>query len=262
VTAVPPLIDTHAHLDDDKFQGELPEVLARARANGLVHVVVVATTAAGSHRCQALAETYPDFLSASAGIHPNNAAEAGPGDWDEVVSLVREGKPVGVGETGLDRHWDDTPFPVQEDYFARHLELARVANLPVIIHCREAEADVLRMLREQFDRHGPVKGVMHSFAGAKATADACLAMGLHLSFAGMLTYKNAQDLREVAATLPVEKLLVETDAPYLAPVPVRGKRNEPAFVAHTAACLAGLLGIDAGLLAERTTANARTLFDL
>jgi TatD DNase family protein len=132
----------------------------------------------------------------------------------------------------------------------------------VVIHCREAEADVVRMLRDEFDRHGPVRGVMHSFTGDRATADAYLAMGLHVSFAGMVTYKTAADLRAVAAAVPADRLLVETDCPYLAPVPVRGGRNEPAFVAHTLACLARERGVPAAGLAERTTANARALFGL
>jgi TatD DNase family protein len=259
VSAVPPLVDTHAHLDDDRFRVDLPAVLERARAAGLVHVVAVATTAADSESCRALAAAHPGFVSATAGLHPNNAARAAAGDWDRVVSLAGQGA-IALGETGLDRHWDDTPFPVQEDYLARHLALSRTLGLPVVIHCREAEADVVRMLRADFDRHGPVAGVMHSFTGSRETAEACLAMGLYLSFAGMLTYKNAEDLRKMAATVPVHRLLVETDCPYLAPVPQRGKRNEPAFVAHTAACLAGLVGLDAATLAEQTTANARTLF--
>jgi TatD DNase family protein len=132
----------------------------------------------------------------------------------------------------------------------------------VVIHCRDAEADVVRMLRADFDRHGPVRGVMHSFTGDAGTAQACLAMGLHVSFAGMLTYKNAQALRDVAATVPLERLLVETDSPYLAPVPVRGQRNEPANVVHTAACLARVKGVEVGVLAEHTTRNARALFGL
>src|SRR6516225_1749056 len=138
------------------------------------------------------------------------------------VALAVNEPVVGIGETGLDRHWDDTPFPQQEEYFARHLALGRQTGKPIIIHCREAEADVVRMLRDDFDRHGPVRGVMHSFTGGAATASACLEMGLHISFAGMLTYKNADALRAVAAGIPAERLLVETDSPYLVPVPLRG----------------------------------------
>ena len=151
---------------------------------------------------------------------------------------------------------------MQEHYFARHLELARRIGKPLVIHCREAEADVVRMLRCDFEKYGPIRAVMHSFCGSAEVAKACLEMGLHISFAGMLTYKNSEALRSVAATISLDRLLVETDSPYLAPQPVRGKRNEPAFVKHTAECLAGLLGISFAELAAATTRNARGLFGL
>jgi TatD DNase family protein len=255
------LIDTHAHLDDERFAADLPAVLERAVQAGVVRVIAVATTAASSRLCVALAERHPTQLRGSVGIQPNHVGETAPGDWDEVLALAQRPEVVALGETGLDRYWDRTPFPQQEDYFARHLELSRRTGRAVIIHCREAEADVVRMLRADFERHGPVRAVMHSFTGDLATARACLEMGLYLSFAGMLTYKNAQPLRDVATQVPAERLLVETDCPYLAPVPVRGKRNEPAFVAHTAACLAGLVGLTPESLAVQTTRNARMLFE-
>ena len=183
--------------------------------------------------------------------------------WEQIVALAGSSpKVVAIGETGLDRYWDRAPFPLQEDYFARHLELGRTLGKPVVIHCREAEADVVRMLRAAFDHFGPVGGVMHSFTGDAATAAACVEMGLHISFAGMVTYKSATDLRAVARTIPADRLLVETDCPYLAPVPMRGKRNEPAFVAHTAAVLAVERGESIETLAQQTTANATRLFAL
>jgi TatD DNase family protein len=255
------LIDTHAHLDAEQLGADLPAVIERARQAEVVQIVAVGITVSSSRRCIQLAATHAGVF-ATVGIHPNEAAAAGTGDWDEAVRLVQEKRVVGVGETGLDRHWNDTPFAMQEDYFARHLELARQRNLAVVIHCRDAEPDVLRMLRAAYDRHGPIRGVMHSFTGSQQTAEAALAMGLHLSFAGMLTYKNAGTLREVAAQAPVERILVETDSPYLAPVPLRGRRNEPANVVHTAACLAVLHGVSPEQLAERTTKNARALFGL
>ena len=261
-SASPFLVDTHAHLADEKFQDDLPAVLDRAKAAGVGRVVAVGITAASSRDSVELVRRFPEGVVAAVGIHPNSAAAADPGDWDRVLELAGQIGVAAIGETGLDRHWDDTPFAMQEEYFARHLELSRKRNLPVVIHCRDCEADVVRMLRADFDRNGPVRGVMHSFTGSAATAASCLAMGLHISFAGMLTYKNAQALRDVAARLPLDRLLVETDSPYLAPVPMRGNRNEPAFVAHTAAVLAGLHGIDVLTLSEQTTANARTLFAL
>jgi TatD DNase family protein len=258
---VAPLTDTHAHLDDGQFAADLPAVMERARTAGVTRVVAVGTSAASSRACLDLAGVHPGVFAA-VGIHPNHAAAAAATDWDAVQALAADARAVAVGETGLDRHWDYTPFATQEDYFARHLELGRRTGKPVVIHCREADADVRRMLREAFDRRGPVRGVMHSFSGDEAMARACLEMGLHLSFAGMLTYKNAAALRSVSAQLPLDRVMVETDCPYLAPVPLRGKRNEPAHVAHTAACLAGLLGLTPEALAERTTQNARELFRL
>jgi TatD DNase family protein len=255
------LIDTHAHLDDDRFADDLPAVLDRAAAAGVVRAVAIGTTAPSSAACVALAAGHP-ALAASVGIQPNHVAEAAAGAWDEVAGLVTRPGVVAVGETGLDRYWDHTPFAQQEEHFARHLELARRHNLAVVIHCREAEADVVRMLREDHERHGPVRGVMHSFTGDAATAAACVAMGLYVSFAGMVTYKNAGALRDVARSVPVDRLLVETDSPYLAPVPVRGKRNEPAYVRHTAECLAAVRGLPLEALAAETTRNARVLFGL
>jgi TatD DNase family protein len=255
------LIDTHAHLDDASFRNDLVAVLERARQAGVRAIVTIATTACSSEACIELAARHPEVW-ATVGIQPNHVAEAKSTDWDQVQRLATSSRVAAIGETGLDRYWDRTPFPEQEDYFARHLELARRHRLPVVIHCREAEADVVKMLRSDFERHGPVRGVMHSFTGDRATAEACLAMGLHVSFAGMVTYKNAQALREVARTIPLDRLLVETDSPYLAPVPLRGKRNEPGFVVHTAACLAQLQGVEATVAAQHTTRNAQALFGL
>jgi TatD DNase family protein len=255
------LIDTHAHLDDEQFRDDLPAVLHRAAEAGVCRVVTIATTADSSAASLALAEQF-SALAATVGIQPNHVAQAGPADWDRVAAAAKHKKVVAVGETGLDRYWDHTPFAQQEDYFARHLELARQHQLAVVIHCRQAEADVVRMLRADYERHGPVRGVMHSFTGDLATAEACLAMGLHISFAGMVTYRNAQALRDVAARIPLDRVLVETDSPYLAPVPVRGKRNEPAYVIHTAARLASVQGVAPEVIADHATQNARALFIL
>jgi TatD DNase family protein len=255
------LIDTHAHLDDEKFQADLPAVLDRARTAGVVRVVAVATTGTSSLACVQLAAKHV-FLRATVGIQPNHVAQRAKDDWDQVVALASRAEVVALGETGLDRYWDYTPFPEQEDYFARHLALARQLNRAVVIHCRQAEADVVRMLRADFERLGPVRGVMHSFTGDLVTAQACLAMGLYISFAGMVTYKNAQALRAVAAQVPLDRLLVETDAPYLAPVPVRGQRNEPAFVRRTAVCLAEVKEVSLETIAEHSTRNARALFGI
>jgi TatD DNase family protein len=240
------LFDTHAHLDDEQFQNDLPELLARASAAGVRQIVTIATTAPSTIACVALADKHPELL-ATAGIQPNHVAGEAANAWDVVLRLADRPRVVALGETGLDRHWNDTPFAQQEDFFARHLALARQQGLPVVIHCREAEADVVR-------------GVMHSFTGDAATANACLAMGLHISFAGMLTYKNAQALRDVARTVPLDRVLIETDSPYLAPVPLRGRRNEPAFVVHTLLQLAAVMGREPAEVGRHCTENARALF--
>jgi TatD DNase family protein len=253
-----PLIDTHAHLFDDRFATDLPAVLERAAAV-VERVVCLGLDLATSRLAVEIAAAYP-LVVAAVGIQPNHVAEARPGDWDEVVRLAgSDPRVVAVGETGLDRYWDRSPFALQEDYFVRHIELARGLDKPFVIHCREAEADVVRVLREQRAR-GPLRAVMHSFSGDPATARACLEMGLYVSFAGMVTYPSAQSLRDVAKEVPLDRLLVETDCPYLAPQPVRGKRNEPAFVAHTAALLAQVKGVTAAEFEAHTTRNAKALF--
>jgi TatD DNase family protein len=255
------LIDTHAHLDDERFAPDLPAVLERAVAAGLTRALTIGVDAETSAAAVKLAAEHP-ILAAVVGIQPNHVAEMKAGDWERILDLVKQPRVVAVGETGLDRYWDRAPFALQEEYFARHLELARQMDKPIVIHCREAEADVVRVLKVDFDRYGPIRGVMHSFTGDATTAKACLDLGLHISFAGMLTFKNNEALRHVAATIPLDRLLVETDSPYLTPMPFRGKRNEPAYVVHTAACLAQVLGISAERLAEQTSVNARNLFKL
>ncbi len=182
------------------------------------------------------------------------------GDWERIVALAGEPGVVAIGETGLDRHWDFTPFDVQQDYFDRHLRLAAERGLPFVVHMRDCDEDILAMLREAHAR-GPLVGVMHSFTGSRAMAEECLAMGMHVSFAGMVTYKKSDELRAIAAIVPDDRILIETDAPYLSPEPVRKiKRNEPAHVRHTAACLAEVRGVSLETFAAQTTANARRLF--
>ncbi|HVL13257.1 MAG TPA: TatD family hydrolase, partial [Gemmata sp.] len=254
------LIDTHAHLFDDRFRDDLPAVLARAAEAGVERVVCLGIDRESSVESVRIANEFP-LVVAAVGIQPNSAAEARPGDWEEVVRLAEtEPRVVAVGETGLDRYWDKTPFAVQEDYFTRHIDLARRLEKPFVIHCREAEADVVRVLRAEFDRFGPVRAVMHSFSGDLATARQCLEMGLFISFAGMVTYPKAQDLRDVAKEVPLDRLLVETDCPYLAPQPVRGQRNEPGYVAHTAALLAQVKGVSVAEIEDHITRNARQCF--
>lgn len=254
------LIDTHAHLDEDAFSQDVDEVIARAIESGVIAMVAVATTANSSRSTIEIAARVPNVF-ASVGIHPNYAAQAKPGDWELIEELASSPKVVAIGETGLDRYWEHTPFDIQLDYFRRQIELARHRSLPFIVHCREAEADVVAVLRDAAGA-GTLKGVMHSFCGSEATLDVALEVGLHISFAGMLTFKKNEPLRQLSRKIPLDRLLVETDSPYLAPLPHRGKRNEPSFVRHTAESLAEAHGKTLDEMAVITTANARRLFGL
>jgi TatD DNase family protein len=260
MSSLPPLVDTHAHLDDRRLKNRLDQVLNACAQAGVVQVIAVATTTDDSRSVVTVAQNH-DGVFATVGIHPNEAVEARPNDWETICQLARSPLVVAIGETGLDRHWDKTPFEVQQDYFGRHLELAGELDLPVIIHSRECHADIV----EQLARLGrPIRGVLHSFTGNWAEAEEILELGLHISFAGMLTFANKalDPLRDAASKVPIDRLLVETDSPYLSPHPFRGKENEPARVAFTAAKLAEVRGIGLPELAEATTANARRLFSL
>lgn len=253
------LFDTHAHLADEQLAADLPAVLDRSQRAGVRQILAVGTTLASSQTCLAIARQHLG-VCASAGIHPNHAAEAAPGDWDEIVRLAAEEKIVALGETGLDLYWKDVPLTVQQDYFDRHIRLAQQTGLPLVIHLRETAAEILAMLAEA-RRRGPLRGVMHSFTGTEDQAREFLDLGLAISFAGMVTYKKSNALREAARAVPLDRLLVETDCPYLSPEPLRGRRpNEPAHVAYTAACLAEVRSLTLAELARHTTANAQALF--
>jgi len=253
------LYDTHAHLSDEQLAGDVADVVERAQAAGVARILAVGTTAESSRQCLAIARRFAGVRS-SAGIHPNHAGETQPDNWDEIVRLCGVPEVVALGETGLDLYWKDVPLAVQQDYFDRHIRLSQATGLPLVIHMRETAAEILAMLREARER-GELRGVMHSFTGTADQAAEFLALGMHISCAGMLTYKKSDDLRTVAATIPADRLLVETDSPYLSPEPFRGKRpNEPARVLHTAECLAQVRGVSSSELAAQTTANALKLF--
>jgi TatD DNase family protein len=253
------LFDTHAHLSDEQLSPICDDVIRRAAAAGVERILSVATTAESSAACVRLAERHP-MVVASVGIHPNSAGEAQPQDWDKIVNLVSAAKVVALGETGLDRYWDYVPFDVQQDYFDRHILLSQQTGLPFIVHMRDCEQEILDML-EQARMRGPLTGVMHSFTGSSATANRCLELGLYISFAGMVTYKKSEELRSVAAAIPEDRLLMETDAPYLSPHPMRGQRpNEPALIVHTARALAAARGESEQSFALLATENAYRLF--
>ncbi len=253
------MIDTHAHLDADEFRDDLGAVLRRAAEAGVERIVAVAVSAPSVERVLELASRHAPVFAA-VGIHPNYVHEAAPGDWDRIAARVDHPRVVALGETGLDRHWDIAPFDLQQEYFDRHLRLAQAANLPVVVHTRDCEADALAMIGDAV-RRGPLRGVLHSFTGTPEAAARYVEWGLYVSFAGMTTFKKADDLRAVARTIPAERILVETDSPYLSPHPLRGKRNEPANVVLTSNVLAEARGETAARFAEQTTANARRLFD-
>jgi TatD DNase family protein len=207
---------------------------------------------------------------AAVGIQPNYCAQAAEGDWERIVALAREPKVVAIGETGLDRYWDYTPFEMQWDYFVRHIGLAVELGLPFVVHLRDCGTDILAALKEAHARSGMLRGVLHSFTldkdadpsamGFVDIAAEAIALGMHISFAGMVTFKKSQALREVAARVPDDRILIETDSPYLSPEPLRGKRNEPAHVVHTATRLAEVRGVSLETFAEQTTRNAIELF--
>lgn len=254
------VIDTHAHLTDESLLPQLDSVLAEARAAGVQAILAVATNLATSQACIDLANRHAS-IRASVGIHPNYCALAAPGDFAAISQLALLPRVAAIGETGLDRHWDDSPWELQVENFHRHINLSRETGHPVIIHTRDCADETLQILQEETRLGGTFRGVMHSFTGPQAIADGCLELGLYISFAGMLTYKNAADLRSIARTIPLDRLLVETDCPYLTPHPFRGKRpNKPSLVVHTLACLAELRGLATPELGRRTTRNAQTLF--
>lgn len=253
--------DTHCHLADEQLASQADDVIARASSAGVAELLSVATDVRSTLACIALANRYSGVF-ASAGIHPNHVLEAAPGDWDEIVKLASHPRVVALGETGLDCYWKDVPLAQQIDYFDRHLELSRRTGLPVIIHMRESGQPILEQLQRN-SALGPIRGVMHSFTGDAQMAETVLSLGLHISFAGMLTYKKSDELRDVAKTIPLDRLLVETDSPYLSPHPHRSVRpNEPAMVIHTAACLAEARGMSPADLSSVTLANSRRLFAL
>jgi TatD DNase family protein len=253
------LVDSHCHLDFPEFAPELDAVVARARAAGVANMVSISTKLSTFPTVLAVAERY-DNIYCSVGVHPHEAdAEGAQATAERLIALADHPKVVGIGETGLDFYYEHSPRDAQEMAFRAHIAAARETGLPLIVHTREAEADTARILRDEIKK-GPYLGLLHCFTSSRQLAENALELGLFISFSGIVTFKNAEALREVARTVPLDRMLVETDAPYLAPVPHRGKRNEPAFVADTARFLAQLRGMDEEAFAEVTTANFHRLF--
>lgn len=251
--------DTHAHIDSDVFEERLEQIVAQAQSAGVATMIAVGTTAETSQRCIEIANRF-DGVYASVGIQPNYCHEAQADDWEKIVAMASDPRVVALGETGLDKYWDNCPFDLQLDYFHRHIKLSQDSGLPFIVHMRDCEPETIEAL-QQAKLGGDLNGVMHSFTGSETGAAQCLELGLYVSFAGMVTYKKSDELRAVARTIPANRILIETDSPYLSPHPKRSHRpNEPALVVLTGECLANERRVSVEEFASQTTENAKRLF--
>lgn len=253
-----PLVDSHTHLDFPDFDGEHDALIARAREAGVTRMVTICTRLDREPIVRALVERYPEVYYA-AGIHPMRAGEQPLVALNDLIRLAAHPKFVGIGETGLDYHYTPDSAGIQQESLRIHIQAARETGLPLIIHARDADADMARILTEEH-RAGAYGCVMHCFSSSAELAEVALGLGFYLSVSGIAAFPKSQALRDIFAAAPVERILVETDAPYLAPPPFRGKRNEPAHVAHTARAVAGLWGMDEDSFRRQTSANFDRLF--
>ncbi len=253
------LVDSHCHLDYLEKDGDLEEVVARARRAGVARMVTICTKLSEFERVRAIAARYPD-VTCTVGVHPHEAGQEGVDSPEPLVERAEDSLVVGIGETGLDYYYEHSPREAQARSFRAHVKAARRTGLPLIVHARDADDDTVALLREEQAAGGPFPGVIHCFTAGPGLAAAALELGLYISLAGVVTFKKAQALRDTVASVPLDRLLVETDSPYLAPAPNRGKRNEPAFVVHTAAKLAEILDVPAAELNAATSDNFFRLF--
>ena len=254
----PLLVDSHCHLDFPELSGDADGVLERACSAGVGHLLTIGTKITKFDGVLAMAERFEN-VSCSVGIHPHEAGVEPAMDVGKLMDFAQHPKVVAFGETGLDFYYEHSPRADQERSFRVHIDAAREADLPIIIHTRDADPETAAILDDEMSK-GPFKGVIHCFSSGPELAAKVLELGFYISFSGIVTFKKAEELREVAKTVPLDRILVETDSPYLAPVPHRGKTNEPAFVAHTAALVAELKGVSRDELAAQTTANFFRLF--
>lgn len=252
------LFDSHAHIDDEKFDADRDQVIQRALENGVIGIINAGASMASSARSVALAEKY-ESVYAAVGIHPHDAKDAIESDYEQLIQWTTLAKVVAIGEIGLDYYYDLSPRDVQRSVFIRQLDVARQTDKPFIIHDRDAHGEVLDILKKEAKG---IRGVLHCFSGSLEMAQEIIKMGWYISIAGPVTFKNAAKLPEIVAKVPLERLLVETDSPYLTPQPHRGKRNEPAYVKLVAEQVAGLRGIELTTLAEATRENIRNLFKI
>lgn len=252
-------IDTHVHLNADQYEEDVDEVITRAVDAGVTKMIVVGFDRKTINKAMELTERY-SFIYAVVGWHPVDAIDCTEEDLKWIEELAEHPKVVGIGETGLDYHWDKSPKDIQQELFRKQIQLAKKVNLPIIIHNRDATADVVRILKEEEAKEAG--GIMHCFGGSVETAKECIDMNFLISLGGPVTFKNAKTPKEVATEIPLSKLLIETDAPYLAPHPYRGKRNEPVYVTLVAEEIAKLKGLSIEEVALATTANAQSLFKI
>ncbi len=252
------LVDSHCHLDFSSFDDDREAVIARARAAGVAVMQTIATRLSTFPRALAIAKAH-EGVYCSVGVHPHNVADEPPVTVDALLRAAEAPEVIGIGETGLDYYYDHSPRAAQRASFRVHIAAARESGLPVIVHTRAADDDTIAILEDEAGK-GAFPGLIHCFSTDKKVAEAAINIGLYVSISGIVTFKKAEALRAAVRDLPLERLLVETDAPYLAPAPYRGKRNEPAYVVETAARLAAELGVGADALARATTANFFALF--
>ncbi|BAT60469.1 putative deoxyribonuclease YcfH [Variibacter gotjawalensis] len=253
------LVDSHCHLDFETFAPELDQVIARAASAGVGHMVTISTRVRQHDRILAIAERFAN-VTCSVGTHPHNAHEELDVTADELIRIAQHPKVVAIGEAGLDYHYTFETHDAQEEGFRAHIAAARETKLPLVIHSRDADADMETILRDETGK-GTFPFILHCFTGGEKLAQAAVELGGVVSFSGIVTFRNSAELREIAKKLPRDRILVETDAPFLAPIPFRGKRNEPAYVAHTAAVLAETRGVSADELARQTTENFLRVFN-
>lgn len=253
------LFDTHAHLNATQFNEDVEQVIERARAEGVSHIVVVGFDRPTIERAMELAEQY-SFIYAAVGWHPVDAIHMTDDDLMMIEQLAAHPKVVALGEMGLDYYWDQSPKDIQKEVFRKQIRLAKKVKLPIIIHNRDATADIVDILREE--NAGEVGGVMHCFSGSIEVARQCMDMNFYISFGGPVTFKNAKKPKEVAKEIPLDRLLIETDCPYLTPHPFRGKRNEPSYVKYVAEAIAELKGLSFEEVAQKTSDNAKRLFGI
>lgn len=252
------LIDSHCHLDYPDFKDDFDAVIARAEAAGVGIMQTICTRMAEFENIYAIADKFPNIYC-SVGVHPHHAGEGKMVEVDEIIAAANKSKTIGIGETGLDYYYEHSPRDAQRESFRRHIKAAQIAGLPLIVHTRDADDDTIAILAEGMaEKH--FSGLIHCFSGSADFADKCVAMGFYISLSGIITFRKAQALRDAAAIVPMERLLVETDAPYLAPEPHRGKRNEPSYVLRVAEVLADIKNITAAECATATTDNFFRLF--